>query len=268
MPGVLVTGGTGVLGSEMVLRLLTKGYDVRVLSRQVQPKIPAGARAVQGDLVTGAGIDDAVAGVEVIVHCASGTGTARSLTYRSARRTDVEATRALLVRAKRSGATPFVVYISIVGIDRIPLGYYRAKLETEKVIEASGLPYSTLRTTQWHTFASEIARRLTAFPIAVAPKGLRLQLLDAGEVADRMVALLEAGPAGMTPDMGGPEVLDIVHVLRTYLKATGKRRPVTSLRLPGRAAAGFAQGHNLTPSHAEGHITWEHWLSKHASELR
>ncbi|MGH2760603.1 MAG: SDR family oxidoreductase [Actinomycetota bacterium] len=265
MAGVLVTGGTGVLGSEIVPRLLTKGYDVRVLSRRAQPRVPAGARTVRGDLVTGAGINDAVAGVDVIVHCASGTRTLRSLTYRSGRRTDVEATRRMLDGARRSGATPFVVYISIVGIDRIPLGYYRAKLETEQVIEASGLPYSTLRTTQWHTFAWEIAKRLTAFPVVLAPKGLRLQLLDPGEVADRMVSLLEAGPAGMTPDMGGPETLDIVDVLRSYLRAKGKRRAVASVRFPGRAVAAFAAGHNLTPAYADGRIAWEDWLAQHAS---
>jgi uncharacterized protein YbjT (DUF2867 family) len=261
---VLVTGATGHLGREMVPRLLTKGYGVRMLSRREQPAVPAGARAVRGDLVTGAGIDDAVAGVDIIVHNASGTGTVRGLGYRSAKRTDVDATKRLLDAAKRTGSSPYVVYISIVGIDRVPLGYYRAKLETEGVIEASGLLHTILRTTQWHTLAWEFCERLTKFPVVAIPKGLQLQLLDAGEVADRMVALVEAGPAGRAADMGGPKVLDIRDVVRSYLQATGKRRAVVSLPVPGRTIAAFRAGYNLSSDHADGLISWNVWLESRA----
>jgi uncharacterized protein YbjT (DUF2867 family) len=261
MADVLVTGGTGNLGRELVPLLITKGYEVRVLSRRERPELPVGARGVRGDLVTGEGIDDALSGADVIVHCASGTGTIRGLGYRSARRTDIEATRGLLERAKRSGTVPYVLYISIVGIDRIPLGYYRAKLETEGLIEASGLPYTILRTTQWHTLAWEVLSRLGAFPIFAVPKGLRSQLLDTTEVADRMASLLDGGPVGRAPDMGGPEVLGFDDIARAYLRATGKRRAVVRVALPGPTMAGFRAGHNLTPEHADGRITWDEWLA-------
>lgn len=266
MPDVLVTGGTGNLGVELVPRLVQKGYAVRVLSRRQQPSVAAGARVVRGDLTTGAGISEAVAGVDVIVHCASGTGTAQGLLYRSARRTDVEATQRLLDAAKTGGGQPYVVFISIVGVDRIPLGYYRAKHETEQVIGASGLPYTILRTTQWHSLAWELSARLARFPVMILPKGFRSQLLAPAEVADRMVFLVERGPAGMVSPLGGPEVLTIHDIARGYLRATGKRRALGAVRFPGKAMAAFRAGHNLCPDQAEGRITWNEWLAAKSAD--
>jgi uncharacterized protein YbjT (DUF2867 family) len=210
---VLVTGGTGHLGQQLVPLLLEDGHDVRVLSRRADAEVP-GVRVVRGDLTTSEGVEEAMRGAGVIVHCASGTGKARSLTYRSARRTDVVATARMLELAKRHG-TPHIVYTSIVGVDRIPLGYYRAKLECEHVIEASELPYTILRTTQWHSLAWEFCLRLTRPPAAIVPRGMRAQLLDPSEVAERMRDLVNASPSGRAPDMGGPEILtsrDVVDV--------------------------------------------------------
>ena len=266
MPDVLVTGGTGDLGSELVPRLLTKGYGVRVLSRRAAPALPAGARGVRGDLVTGAGVDEAVAGVDLIVHCATGARDrpVRGLGYRSTARTDVAPTNALLAKAIASGRPRFI-YPSIVGVDKIPLGYYRGKLESEQAIERSGLPYAILRTTQWHTLAREFCRRSAAFPLALVPAGVRSQLMDPSEVAERMVSLIESGVDGHAPDMGGPTALTFAEIVRSYLKATGKRRAVVEVPLPGRAIRGFRAGHNLALDHPDGRITWEEWLSRNVA---
>ncbi len=261
MTDVLVTGGTGALGSELVPRLITKGYDVRVLSRRDSPPFPVGARAVRGDLVTGAGIEDAVPGADIIVHCATGAADhpIRGLGHKSTIRTDVEPTRALLDIASKSGSPRFV-YISIVGIDKIPLGYYKGKLDAERLIESSGLPYTILRTTQWHTLGWEFCRRFTALPLVFLPRGVRSQLLDPGEVAERMVSLIDGGVEGHAPDMGGPAALGFRDIVRSYLRAMGKRRAVIEAPVPGAAIRGFREGHNLTLEHADGRITWEQWL--------
>lgn len=263
MTEILVTGGTGHLGRELVPRLITEGHGVRVLSRQEQPAVPVGARAVKGDLTTGEGLEDATAEVDIIVHCASGTGTVRTLTYRSGRKTDVEATARLLGDAKLTGQ-PHVLYISIVGIDRIPLGYYRAKLDTEHVIEASGLPFTILRTTQWHTLAHELCERLSRLPLLVAPKGVRLQLLDPSEVVDRMVSLIDARLNGHAPEMGGPVAIEMRDVLTSYLAVKDKKRRVRTMRFPGTTMKAFRAGYNLSPEHADGKITWQRWLSENA----
>jgi uncharacterized protein YbjT (DUF2867 family) len=216
---------------------------------------------VHGNLDSGEGLDDATANVDVIAHLASGSGDGGFPTYKTAKRTDVEGTQRLIDAAKRTG-TPHLVHISIVGVDKVPMGYYRGKREAEGVVEASGLPFTILRTTQWHTLALEFCKRFERLPVVVLPKGLRMQLLDTGEVADRMSSLIDRPPPGRVADMGGPDVLAMTDVIRSYLRAKGKRRPVVALPLPGKVVRGFTEGHNLTPEHADGRITWNEFLAR------
>src|SRR2546425_12316651 len=110
----------------------------------------------------------------------------------------------MLQTAKQSGGSPYVLYISIVGVDRIPLPYYRAKLDTERVIEQSGLPHTIFRATQFHSLGWEFGRRLDRSPVMMFPRGVSSQLVDQGEVAQRMVELFESRPPGRAADMGGP----------------------------------------------------------------
>ena len=260
MRKVLVTGGTGALGTELVPLLVKAGLDVRVLSRRSPPAMPAGVRAVRGDLTTGEGLEEAVTAINVIAHLASGTSGVPS--YAKAKRIDVEGTGRLLDAARRAGVKPHVVYISIVGIDKIPFGYYRGKLATEQVIERSGLPYTILRTTQWHTLAVKFCRQLGVLPLVAIPKGVRLQLLDPGEVAQRMAGLVQGPPSQHVPDMGGPEALPFAEIARRYFRAVGKRRVVFEVLLLGKAAKAFAAGYNLAPHHRDGRITWDEYLAR------
>ena len=90
--------------------------------------------------------------------------------------------------------------------------------------------------------------------------GLRFQLLDAGECADRLVELVTSGPSGRVSDMGGPDVLPVADVVATYREITG--RSVLSLPIPtiGGATRAFRDGANLCPDHRDGTITWEQYL--------
>src|SRR5918998_4917063 len=143
---ILVTGGSGSLGSRVVDRLRYPGREVRVLSRSGRPG------TVQGDLLTGEGLKDAVKGVDVIVHCASSPTKTRQI--------DVEGTERLLRAAAREGVSHFV-FISIVGVDRNPYyPYYRMKLEIERIIERSPVPGTILRATQFHEFVLRITQFL------------------------------------------------------------------------------------------------------------
>ena len=103
---ILVTGGTGLLGSRVVGRLREAGENVRAMSRYRR------ADTVRGDLITGEGLEEAVEGVGTIIHCASSP-------LRKTRRVDVDGTRRLLQEAARAGVSHFV-FISIVGADRNP----------------------------------------------------------------------------------------------------------------------------------------------------
>ena len=244
MAAVLVTGGTGTLGRHLVPRLRTAGHHVRVLSRRPGPDV------VTGDLVTGDGLAAAVEGVDAVVHAA--TDPVR------AGRVEVGGTQRM-VEAARAAGIGHLLYVSIVGVDRHPLPYYKAKWTTEQLVEGAGIPWTIFRATQFHelldkTFTAMRGPRL-------APRGFRFQLLAADEAAGRIVELVGAGPAGRAADMGGPEVREMHDLARTWLAARGKRRPVLRPPLPGRIAGAFRRGVNLCPDHADGTTTWEQWLA-------
>jgi uncharacterized protein YbjT (DUF2867 family) len=256
----LVTGGTGTLGRLVVPRLQDAGCEVRVLSRRSHAA-GQGIEFVTGDLATGQGVDAAVVGAEVIVHCA---GTKKG---------DEDKARHL-VRAARRAGTRHLVYISVVGADRIPVasgvdramfGYFAAKLAAERVVADSGLPWTALRATQFHDGILMTARQLARMPVIPVPAGWRFQPVDTGEVADRLVELALDAPAGLVSDLGGPRVYAMSELLRGYLQATGRHRPILPVRLPGNAARAFRAGANLAPDRAVGHRTWEDFLAARVS---
>ena len=251
MTTVLVTGGTGLLGRRVCRTLSADGHSVRVLSRTASgPPIP-GAETAIGDLSTGAGLLRAVEGTTAIVHCASDP--------RNPRAVDVAGTERLLEVAQGAGR-PHVVYISIVGVDRIPMKYYAAKLAAEEAIARSGLPWTVLRATQFHPFVLQLLDRLTAFPVVPVPRGWRVQPVDVDEVARRLVDAVASGPAGRLPDLGGPEVFPVVDLVRDRLRESPRRRPVLELPVPGAAAAALRAGANLVPGNPGGGRTWQEFL--------
>lgn len=247
---ILVTGGTGVLGRPVVGRLLAAGHaEVRAMSRRPRPA-DGGVEWVAADLRTGQGVEAAVAGVGTIVHCAGFTG----------RKAEVETVRTLVRAALRSPTPPHLVYISIVGIDRIRLGYYLGKLEAERLIEDSGLPFTILRATQFHDLVRVVLAVSAKAPVMLVP-AVRFQPIEVGEVADRLVELALGKPAGRVPDIGGPQAGDARELARSYLRATGRRRRILAVRLPGRAFRALAQGANLTPGPPFGRRTFEDYLT-------
>jgi uncharacterized protein YbjT (DUF2867 family) len=243
---ILVTGGTGSLGRRVVDRLHAADRSVRVLSRSGRPG------TVTGDLLTGVGLDQAVDGVDVVVHCASSP--------RKTRQIDVEGTGRLLQVAARAGVS-HVVFISIVGVDRNPyFPYYRMKLEVQGIVERSPIPWTILRATQFHEFVLRLIRLLERLPVTMMPKGFLLQPIDVGEVADRLVALALGAPAGRVPDVGGPEVRTAADLADAYFEMIGRQRRILELPLPGKAARAFREGAQVCPEDAYGKIRWEDFL--------
>lgn len=248
---ILITGGTGTLGRHLADRLRADGRPVRILSRRTAPGGTAAADWATGDLRTGEGVPEALTGVETVVHCAS-----------DFRRPRGDAAAAdLLLRAAREVGVRHLVYISIVGADRVPLGYYRTKVAVEEKVRRSGLPWTILRTTQFHELLARIARVLTAPPVAFVPAGLSFQPVAAEEVADRLAELAVGAPAGRVTDLGGPDVRRLSELVRVHQEAGGRRRRVVPVRLPGRVVAAYRSGVHLAPDHAEGRITFEEHLA-------
>jgi uncharacterized protein YbjT (DUF2867 family) len=245
---ILVTGGTGTLGRLLVRRLEEQGTGARVLSRRPAPAGRGLDTWVTGDLKTGRGIDAAVADAEVIVHCATGLG-------------DTRAARNLIDAAKRAGR-PHVVYISIVGVDRVPMGYYKSKLDVEKQVASAGLPWTVLRATQFHELILRGCEALARLPAMVVPDDTSFQPVAAAEVAQRLAELAAGPAAGRVPDLGGPEVVGAADLARGYLRARGRRRLVLPVRLPGAAFAGLRRGDHLAPDQAVGRVTFAQFLAE------
>src|SRR5713226_3267751 len=183
MSTVLVTGGTGALGSQVVTRLLHGHHNVRILSSRPASQEMQGVR-VYGDMASREGLHEAVAGMDAIIHCASSLKDTQGV--------DVEGTQALATSARESGS-PHIIYISIVGVDQSDFFYYQKKYEAEQIVQQSGLPWSILRATQYHSFAQTRIQMLLAQSETEVkvPAGVRLQSIESGEVADRLVAIAE-----------------------------------------------------------------------------
>ena len=240
---VAVAGGTGVVGRYVVEALTAAGYR----------PVPL-ARATGVDLVTGQGLDDALHGVSCVIDVSNVTTTRRasSVAFFEA------GTRTLLAAEARAGVGHHVV-LSIVGVDRVDLGYYHGKRRQEELVLTGPVPASVLRATQFHEFAAQLLAR--GGPLPVVPQML-CRPIAAREVAAALVRLTAAGPMGRAPDLAGPVRERMPDMVRRLLRARGSRRPVIGLRLPGPLGAALAGG-GLLPE-ADGPLgvqTFDEWLA-------
>ncbi|MET7399852.1 NAD(P)H-binding protein [Dactylosporangium sp. NPDC005572] len=233
---LLVTGATGTLGRDVVTTLRERGHEVRGLSRSAPG-------FVHGDLLTGAGIADAVDGADVIIHAATDG------------RHDDAATANLLRHVRDD---QHLIYVSIVGVDRVPLPYYRSKYRIEQRIRERG--GSILRATQFHNLVRTLARGLTAAPVGLYPV-FDIQPVDTSEVARRLAEIAEGGRRVELEDFAGPEVRSARELFQVYLRSAGRRRPLLPVRLPGKIFRAYRSGGHLAPASAAGTITFEQFLS-------
>lgn len=245
MTPILITGGTGTLGRAVVTGLAAAGRPVRVLSRRPGPD------QVVGDLVTGRGLPAALSGVDTILHLAT--------TLRG--RGDVTATRNLVAAAKD---VRHLVFVSIVGVDRIPLGYYRGKLAAEELVRA--VPHTILRATQFHDLIARILAGAAKVPLVLPVPALRVQPVDVRDVATRLAELARGEPLGRAPDLGGPRTRTFAELATEFLLATGRRRTRLPVRLPGRTFRAYRDGHNLVPpGNPTGTITFGDYLAERSA---
>jgi uncharacterized protein YbjT (DUF2867 family) len=225
---VLVTGATGTLGRKLVGAATAAGHHVRAMSRRSHVGY-TGVHWSQGDLLANQGVDAAVDGVDVVVHCATqGTGDK-----------DVTSTGNLITAARNAGVS-HIIYVSIVGIDRIPLPYYKTKLRVERALQTSGVGHTVLRATQFHDLVQMIFAIQRFSPVLLSMRGMRLQPIDTRDVTARLVELIDCDPAGRVADIGGP---------------------VVEMPMPGRIAAGYRTGANLAPDNPVGTIDFAQYLA-------
>ncbi|MFV1362023.1 NAD(P)H-binding protein [Mycolicibacterium elephantis] len=246
---VLVTGATGTLGHCVVPEAVGAGHRVRALSRKNRMGY-TGVHWARGDLLAGTGLDAALDGVDVVVNCATQPTGGK----------DVTSMGNLIAAARRAGVG-HIVHVSIVGIDRIPLPYYRTKLRVEQLLEASGIGHTVLRATQFHDLIHTSFSIQRFSPVLCALRGVRFQPIDTHDVAGRLVELADAEPVGRAPDIGGPAVHTHAELARMYLAARGSRRKAVALPVPGRIVGGFRSGANLVPENAVGTVGFADYLA-------
>ncbi|MDK3257995.1 SDR family oxidoreductase [Blastococcus capsensis] len=244
---VLVTGGTGRLGRVLVPQLRDAGHRVRQMSRR-----GAGPGGVRGDLATGRDLGPALAGAEVIVHAASDPrGNPWEVDVAGARR---------LVEAVDRSRLRHLVHVSIVGVDRVPLSYYRAKYASEQVLLASGLPLTVVRITQFHDFVDELldtARRGRLLPV---PMGWRARPVDVTDAATHLTGLMAAPPAGGVVEFSGPEELSVADLARSWAAVRAPAAHVLATPMPGRLGSAVRDGGVLPHRGEHGRRTWAEYL--------
>jgi len=244
---VLVTGGTGRLGRRLAEPLQAAGHTVKLMSRR-----GTGPGGIRGDLATGRDLPQALAGVEVVVHAASDP---RGDYWQ----VDVAGTRRL-VQAVDRDRLQHLVYISIVGVDRIPYGYYRAKFAAEQVLLASGLPVTLLRITQYHDFIDEFLETARRGPVLPVPMGWRARPVDVGEAAAYVSSVASGPPSRDVVEYGGPEELTAADMARAWAAAREPAVRVVATPLPGRLSSAFRDGAALPSGGARGRRTYAEHL--------
>ncbi|MGY0002696.1 SDR family oxidoreductase [Micromonospora sp. I033] len=248
---VLVTGASGRLGRVALPRLRDAGHTVRAVSRRSRGD--AGVEWVAADLATGEGLAAAVDGVDAVLHLASSPD-------RRTYEIDVLGTRRLVLAAGHAGVG-HLVYVSIVGVDRVPLGYYRHKLAAEQVVAAGPVPWSVLRATQFPEFLEELLHAASRLGPVLGDRAVLAQPVDPGEVAGRLTAMLAAGPSGRIEEFGGPEVLRYDEAVHAWRAARRSRRPLLPVRIPGRLGRELRAGGLTTTATPTGTRTWADHLA-------
>lgn len=253
---IVVTGGLGALGSEVVAALSENGHDPVVASRRTGV-----------DLETGSGLDRVLSEADAVVH------TADSSNPRNYRSVTVGAGRALIERLGRMSSPPHLVTISIVGCEQVDYAYYRAKRTADELVLSSDLPATVIRATQFHSLAAFFARVARVGPLVFGIRGMRIQPVDIRWVGRRLAEVSVADrPTGPVegPDLAGPEIFDVTELSR-LVAAHERRRPPRPVGLPpiGAAMRDFSAGRILAGPAAEiGGERFAQWLGRQPRRLR
>lgn len=215
-----VIGGTGRIGSQVVRKLRAAGHSA----------VPA-APSTGVDLVSGEGLDQAVAGADVVV------GLANSPTFDDAAPDFFRTAMDNLLGAGDRAGVKHQIVLSIVGVDRVPqLDYYRAKTLQEELLRKGPTPYSIVRATQFFEFMDAVMS-WSADDSVVRLPATRLQPMAAADVVDAVVGVALGSPLHGIRSVAGPDVLPLDEIGRMTLLARHDDRIVVTDETAGMFAA-------------------------------
>ncbi|MFE9566978.1 SDR family oxidoreductase [Streptomyces sp. NPDC006692] len=243
---IAVAGGTGTLGRHVVAQLRERGHKVRVLSRS--------SAEYRVDLRTGAGLEEALAGCDVVVDAANSTSP------RTMRATLVDGTRRLLA-AERAAGVDHHVCVSIVGCDRVPLPYYKVKTAQEDEVAAGPVPWTIVRATQFHELVASVFTMTGRARVLPATRNVRLQPIAAVEAAGAVADAAESAARRARVEVAGPEVTDLRTLAEQWRTAAPGRYALLHVPLPGAMRRPLRAGH-LTSERPEarGAVAFGDWL--------
>jgi uncharacterized protein YbjT (DUF2867 family) len=243
---IAIIGGTGTLGRAVAAELDSRGHEVRVLSRH--------APRYRVDLTTGEGLAAALAGCDTVIDAAnspSANGAARVL---------VDGSRRVLEAGQAAGVGHHVC-VSIIGCDQVPLGYFQAKAEQERVVEAGPVPWTIVRATQFHELAASVLAAAGRWHVLPVPRAV-LQTVASTDVARAVADAAVAGPAGRRISVAGPQVTQARELARTWQAVTGTRAAQLPVPLPGRLGRVLRAGVLTDPGpDVRGELTFAAWLA-------
>ncbi|PBC72109.1 uncharacterized protein YbjT (DUF2867 family) [Streptomyces sp. TLI_235] len=220
--------GTGLIGSQLATELTARGHQVTAAS------LSSGV-----DLLTGAGLDTALAGAEAVVNVTnSPTFDEQSIKF-------FRTTVGNLLAAGERADVRHQVVLSIVGVDQVPeLDYYRAKTLQEELLRGGPTPYSIVRATQFFEFM-EPTMSWTSDETAVRLPATLLQPIASHDIVDVLADVATGTPLGGVLEIAGPDTFTLDEIGRMTLAARGDRRPVVVDDQAGLFAA--VHGDVLTP---------------------
>ena len=243
---IVVIGGTGLIGSKTVAILRQGGHDVLAGSPQ------SGVNSI-----TGEGLEEAIAGAQVVIDLANSPSFEDKAVLEF-----FETSGRNLFAAETAARVRHHVALSIVGTDRSDNGYFRAKVAQEKLIEASGIPFTIIRSTQFLEFLRGIADESADGNAVRLSPGL-FQPIAADDVAPIVAAVALAAPRNGIVEIAGPERAPFNEIVARYLKAAGDPREV--VRDPeARYFGGRVEERSLVPLGEArlGHIGLDEWLRR------
>ena len=243
---IVVIGGTGLIGSKTVAILRQRGHEV-----------VAGSPKTGVNSITGEGLKDAMAGAQVVIDLANSPSFEDKAVLEF-----FETSGRNLFAAETAARVRHHVALSIVGTDRSDNGYFRAKVAQEKLIEASGIPFTIIRSTQFLEFLRGIADESADGNAVRLSPGL-FQPIAAEDVAAIVAEVAGTAPRNGIVEIAGPERAPFNEIVARYLKAVGDPRQV--VRDPeARYWGGRVEEHSLVPLGEArlGHIGLDEWLRR------
>ncbi|MBM7566224.1 SDR family oxidoreductase [Paenibacillus sacheonensis] len=242
---IAIVGGNGTLGRHVVAELRRRGHETRSLSRS--------STKHRIDLTTGEGLPAALAGCDAVVDASNATTNSSKVLVEGSRR---------LLAAEAEAGVRHHVGVSIVGCELVPFGYYRVKAEQERIVEGGPVPWSIVRSTQFHEFVSGLLKQAGRWRMLPLPIGkIPLQTVACADVAAAIADVVESTPARRRIEIAGPEIIDAGQWIRAWRSIAGKRALLLPVPLPRRVSRSLSAGALIShqPDY-RGRIRFRQWL--------